>query len=419
MPKITNSMKKRLLHIRGVQRFSKALWLMFPMGFASGLPLALSGGTLQAWLTTEGIDIRAIGLFSLVAFPYTFKFIWSPLMDYIRPLPLGRRRGWIFLCQMAIVLACAFMAFLNPKSQLLAVAISALLLAFFSASQDIVIDAYRTDILKEKERGLGVAFTVTGYRIAMLVSGALALILSDFWGWEKTYLLMAAVMALSSIFTILADEPEIGTIRPRALEDAILKPLKDLLKRPFIWGILLFICLYKLGDAFAGTLTTAFLIRGAGFSPSVVGTVNKGFGLVATILGAIVGGGLMTRMGLFSSLFYFGILQAVSNLSFMALSMAGKSFPLMVFSVGLENICGGMGTAAFVAFLMAICNKRFSATQYAILSALSSVGRVFVGPPAGVLVADLGWTVFFFLTFLAALPGLFLLFGLRRPISAL
>ena len=400
-------------------KISRALAVMFPLGFASGLPLALSGGTLQAWLTTQGIDIRTIGLFSMVALPYTFKFMWSPLMDAISLPFLGRRRGWILLCQVALAVLCASMALLNPSEQTAMIGLAAFLLAFFSASQDIVIDAYRTDILEEKERGLGVGLTVTGYRLAMLVSGALALILADHIGWQKTYIVMALIMACVSVFTFLAPEPQVVLSAPRNFYQAVLEPLKDLFSRKSIGLMLLLIVLYKIGDAFAGTLTTAFLIRGAGFTPTDVGTINKGLGLVATILGAMTGGALMTRMGLFRSLMLFGVLQAVSNLGFMALAAVGKSYPLMILAVGLENICGGMGTAAFVSLLMALCNVRFSATQYALLSALASVGRVFIGPPAGYLVADLGWVRFFFVTFLAALPGLILLYFLRDRITAL
>ena len=403
----------------GNVKLNRRLAIMFPMGFASGLPLALSGGTLQAWLTTAGVDIKTIGLFSMVAIPYTFKFIWSPLMDSIYIPVLGRRRGWIFLCQTLLAILCASMALLNPSHHTALIAMAALLLAFFSASQDIVIDAYRTDILKERERGLGVGLTVTGYRMAMLVSGALALILADHIGWKHTYLTMALIMAITTCFTLIAPEPEKGQFRPPNLYEAVVAPLKDLFAREAMWLMLLLIVLYKLGDAFAGTLTTAFLIRGAGFTPTDVGTINKGLGLLATIAGAMTGGALMTRMGLFRSLMLFGVLQAISNLAFMALAMVGKNYLMMIFAVGLENICGGMGTAAFVSLLMALCNVQFSATQYALLSALASIGRVFVGPPSGFLVDALGWTTFFFVTFLTALPGLFLLFYLRKQIIEL
>ncbi len=406
------------MKIRGM-KISRALALMLPMGFASGLPLALSGGTLQAWLTVAGVDIRTIGLFSMVGIPYTLKFLWSPVMDRFNMPLLGRRRGWILLCQAMLVLFTGFMAVLDPSSQAAALGLAAILLAFFSASQDIVIDAYRTDSLRERERGLGVGLTVTGYRIGMLVSGALALILADHLGWRATYLIMAGIMAGSTFFTLAAPEPDISGSPPKDMKEAVILPLKDLFSRRAAISFLLLIILYKIGDAFAGTLTTAFLIRGAGFSPTDVGTINKGMGLAATIMGAMAGGALMTRMGLFGSLMIFGILQAVSNLAFMALAMTGRNYAMMIGAVGLENICGGMGTAAFVAFLMALCNHRFSATQYAILSALAAIGRVFVGPPSGVLVDLVGWVEFFFLTFLAAIPGLLMLRYLKEDIEKL
>jgi len=398
---------------------SRRLAVMLPMGLASGLPLALTGGTLQAWLTVDGIDIRTIGLFSLVGIPYTLKFLWSPIMDRF-PLPwLGRRRGWILLTQGILAVGITAMALTSPAGAPSVMACLALIVAFSSASQDIVIDAYRTDLLKEKERGLGVALSVTGYRTAMLISGALALILSDHIGWRNTYLLMAGIMASGMLGTLMGPRTESYSLVPKGMTEAIIGPLKEFFSRPAAISMLVLVILYKLGDAFAGTLTTAFLIRGVGFSPTDVGTINKGFGLIATLMGALVGGGLMTKMGLLGALMLFGALQAVSNLSFMVLAWIGKSYCAMIAAVGFENISGGMGTAAFVTFLMALCNHRFTATQYALLSALASLGRVFMGPPSGFLVKWLGWPEFFFITTLAALPGLVLLWWMRQQIYGL
>ena len=389
------------------------------LGFASGLPLALSSGTLQAWMTVAGVDIKTIGLFSLVGLPYTVKFLWAPLMDRYAPGFLGRRRGWIALSQLALIGLIACMGALDPTRSPLTLAALALVLAFTSASQDIVFDAYRTDVLKDKERGLGAAVSVLGYRLAMLTSGALALILSDHIGWRNTYWMMAGIMVIGLLAALLGPEPENHARPPRTLTEAVVGPLKEFFGRPEAWVMLLLIVLYKLGDAFAGSLTTAFLIRGVGFTPTDVGAINKGLGLVATIVGALFGGGLMVRLGLFRSLLLFGALQAVSNLAFMVLAWAGKSYALMVIAVAFENIAGGMGTAAFVALLMALCDHRFSATQYALLSALAAVGRVFVGPPSGFLVDAVGWVWFFFFTILVALPGLALLWRLRPRITAL
>ncbi len=393
--------------------------IMLPLGFASGLPLALSGGTLQAWLTVAGVDIRTIGLFSLVGLPYTLKFLWSPLMDRFVPIPLGRRRGWMLVTQMALVAGLLCLAMGDLISVPILAALFALFVAFSSASQDIVIDAYRTDVLEERERGLGAGLCVTGYRVGMLVSGALALILADRIGWGQTYLVMAFIMGMCILATLAGPEPETLRRGPSSLRDAVIEPLAEFLSRRGAVLFMLLVVLYKLGDAFAGTLTTAFLIRGVGFTPTDVGAINKGMGLLATIFGALFGGTLMARLGLFRSLLIFGILQAVSNLSFMVLSWMGKNYAMMVLAVLFENLSGGMGTAAFVAFLMALCDHRFSATQYALLSALASLGRVFVGPPSGFMVRWVGWTEFFFLTTLAALPGLFLLWCMRAKVEAL
>ena len=389
------------------------------LGFASGLPLALTGGTLQAWMTVEGVDLTTIGIFTLVGLPYTWKFLWAPFMDRFVPPWLGRRRGWILATQIALMLGIALMGSLSPAHAPWALAGLALMVAFSSASQDIVFDAYRADILRDKERGVGAAVSVLGYRLAMLVSGALALILSDQIGWQATYWLMAGLMLLCMTATLLGPEPEIKVIPPRSMDEAVWGPLQEFFSRPGAIALLLLIILYKLGDAFAGSLTTAFLIRGAGFSATEVGAINKGMGLFATIIGVLFGGALMVKLGLFRSLLVFGVLQAVSNLTFMWLAVAGKDYGIMVIAVAFENISGGMGTAAFVALLMTLCNARFTATQFALLSALAAVGRVYVGPASGYIVESAGWPVFFFFTFLAALPGLGLLWWMREKITAL
>lgn len=389
------------------------------LGFSSGLPLALTSGTLQAWMTTAGIDIRTIGIFALIGLPYTLKFLWSPVMDRFVPPFLGRRRGWILIMQLCLMLSISAMAFNPPQNAPLILAGIALLVAFSSASQDIVIDAYRTDVLREKERGFGAAVFVTGYRIAMLVSGALALILSDRIGWQNTYLLMAGIMSVGLLSALFGPEPEHEITPPKNLQEAVWGPLKDYFLRHSASAMLLLIIFYKLGDAYAGTLTTAFLIRGVGFSATDVGTINKGLGLVSLIVGAMFGGTLMVKLGLFKSLLIFGILQAVSNLSFMVLAWIGKSYGMLIFTVAFENLCGGMGTSAFIALLMAMCNQRFSATQYALLSSLAALGRIFVAPTSGFLVESTSWAVFFFITALAALPGLALLWKLRVEVTQL
>jgi PAT family beta-lactamase induction signal transducer AmpG len=389
------------------------------LGFSSGLPLALTGGTLQAWMAVSGVDLRTIGIFALVGLPYTLKFFWSPLMDRFVPPWLGRRRGWILITQICLVIGISAMAFSSPRQAPAALAFLALMVAFTSASQDIVIDAYRTDVLHEKERGAGAAVFVMGYRVAALVSGALALIFSDHIGWRSTYFLMAGVMGVGIITTLLGTEPPGNVIPPKSMKEAVWGPMKEYFSRNSALTLLLVIILYKLGDAYAGALTTAFLIKGVGFSASEVGAINKGLGFVSLIAGAMLGGALMVRLGLFVSLLIFGILQAVSNLSFMVLAWAGKSYEVLVFAVAFENMTGGMGTSAFVALLMAMCNRRYTATQYALLSSLAALGRIFISPTSGFLVESTGWAIFFFITFLTALPGLSLLWWQRNVILTL
>ena len=388
------------------------------LGFSSGLPLALSGGTLQAWLTVEGVDIKTIGLFSLVGLPYTLKFLWSPLMDrFVIPI-LGRRRGWILLCQLGLIGIILGMSVSSPQNALWLLAFLAFCLTFVSASQDVAIDAYRTEVLKGRERGFGAGVSVTGYRIAMLVSGALALILSEYLGWRATYMLMALLMSVGVMAVWLGPEPDDSRMPPASIQEAVSGPFTEFFSRSGAWALLALIVLYKLGDAFAGSLTTTFLIRGVHFSVGEVGAINKGMGLASTIIGALFGGILMARLRLYNSLLIFGILQAVSNLSFMVLALVGKNYPLMIFTIAFENLSGGMGTAAFVAFLMALCNHRFTATQFALLSAFASLGRVLVGPLSGILVDGMGWTAFFFSTFIFALPGLILLRVMKLVVKA-
>ncbi len=399
------------------------------LAFASGLPLALTSGTLQAWMTVEGVDLSTIGIFTLVGLPYTWKFLWAPAMDRFVPPFLGRRRGWLLITQLALIAGICAMAVLTPREDLALLACVAVFVAFASASQDIAFDAFRTDGTTREQRGLAGAFTVVGYRIAMLVSGALALVLVagsalvPGIGWRNTYLVMAGLMSIGLVATLLAREPIVAARAPSTLRQAFVDPLREFFSREGALGILALLVLYKLGDAFAGSLTTAFLLRGMGFSLEDVGYVNKAMGLAATIVGALFGGALMIRLGLYRSLMAFGILQAVSNLTFMWLALVGKSYPVMVVAVGFENLAGGMGTAAFVALLMALCDHRFTATLYALLSALAAFGRVYVGPAAGFATdpkyLGLGWPTFFFLTFVVALPGLLVLAWKRPTIEAL
>ncbi len=381
---------------------------LFGLGFSSGLPLALTSSTLQAWLMTEKVDLTTIGIFSLVGLPYALKVFWAPLMDRFSPPWLGRRRGWIISIQLMLVISILAMGYTSPAAMPALVAFAALVLAFLSASQDVVIDAYRADVLREQELGPGAATGVVGYRLAMLVSGALALIASDHIPWRSVYLLIAGIMFLCVIFTLLAPEPEVEVVPPRSLKEAVFGPLSDYFKRTGAVEMLIFIMVYKLGDSLAGAMTTPFLLA-IDFSRSDVGTVNKAFGLISTILGTLVGGGIIARIGINRSLWVFGILQALSNLSFTALAVIGKSYPAMVTAIGIENISGGMGNAAYIAFMMSLCDKRFTATQYALLTSFMAASRIIAGGPTGAMANYFGWPVFFAVSTLGALPGLFLL----------
>lgn len=456
---------------------------MLVLGFASGLPLALSTGTLQAWLTVAGVDIKTIGFFALAGLPYTFKFVWAPLLDRFEPRWAGasRRKAWLFVTQVLLAGACFVMAGIDPNTSIMALGACAVVIAFLSASQDIVFDAYRNDLLQAPERGAGAAVSVLGYRLAMLVSGGLALILADQWlGWPGAYRAMGVLFGLLALATLWAPGVD-SEFRPTSSARAELRgfvamlvagavvylvlsrlpwsllggwaeqrfgrlaidtvvmlsafvaamltarkvgfpsfvePWDAFFSRRHASALLALIVLYKLGDAFAGALSTTFLIRGVGFTATEVGAVNKVLGLIATIVGALLGGLWLVKKPLWSSLLAFGVLQAVSNFGYWLLAVLPKDYTLMAAAIGLENLCGGLGTAAFVAFLMALTDKRFSAAQFALLSALAAVGRVYVGPAAGVLVEAYGWPNFFVMTVIAALPGLLLLALLRRTIEA-
>lgn len=381
------------------------------LGFSSGLPLFLTSKTLQAWMTVEGVNLRSIGLFSLVGLPYSLKFIWSPLLDRFVPPFLGRRRGWLALTQGALLFAIAAMALQQPRQALQLLAINALLIAFFSATQDIAADAYRTDVLEEREMGAGAAVFVLGYRIALLITGSLALILADRIPWSTVYLLMALLMAVGLVSSFWAPEPRQQERPPESLSEAVILPFGEFFQRSgFTRGalILVFIVLYKLGDALVNNMSTPFLLK-TGFTQTDIGAIQGGMGLLATIVGTLVGGGILSKLGINRSLWVFGALQAVSNLAYYVLAVLGKNYPFLVLTINIENFCAGLGTAAFVAFLMSLCNQRFSATQYALLSSLMAVSRDILVAPAGGLAEATGWPLFFLLSIVIAIPGLLLL----------
>lgn len=509
-------------------RFSAAalyrLVVVTVLGFASGLPLALTGQAMQAWLSVSGVDIATIGFLSLVGLPYTFKFLWAPLMDRFELPWLGRRRGWLVLTQLLLAGALWWMAATSPTGATRAFALIAVLVAFISASQDIVIDAYRTNLLPASERGLGSSSLVLGYRLAMILSGGVAFIWVDpaqgggAWTWPEVYRFMAGLMvgaALLSAFALpklkvvelpasVARRDLIGFVAVlaavalgvvasnhfgRPIAQALLGPLLaggslppalqgkwvDLLAlllgialtlplaawaaraarfetllgglssyfaQPGAAAFLAFVVLYKLGDAFSLSLVTPFLLQAMHFSIAEVGVVNKVIGLWLTIGGALLGGALMLRIGLWRALMYFGIFQMLGILCFWWLAVNGRgalpglTIPAfdwgfvklanatevdggLLFAVAGENLSGGMGTAAFLAFLMSLCNQRFTATQFALLSAFASVGRVWVGPLAGVLAESIGWPAFFIVSTFMAVPALVMLWWMRATVRAL
>ncbi|MDX2164219.1 MAG: MFS transporter [Gammaproteobacteria bacterium] len=399
---------KRLIRLFNLRTFSILL-----LGFSSGLPLALSGSTLQAWFAQQNISLVEIGFLSLVGQPYVYKFLWAPFLDRFVPAFLGRRRGWILLMQLSVAAVLIFMAFGHPRSHGFELACLAFALAFFSATQDTSIDAYRTDLLPPDERGLGAAFTITGYRLAMLVSGGLALILAGSYGFRITYLIMAILMVLLTLTTFFSPEPK-HISPPKSLKNAVIDPFKEFLSRPGAILVLVFLLLYRFGDAFTVSLTTAFLIKSLHFSLATIGMLNKMLGIAASIIGGIIGGILLARLSLFRALLYFGLLQAFCSFLFMALAIVGKNVPLLATTIFMDNFSSGMVSAAAVVFITILCDKKFSATQFALFSALSAFARVFIGPLSGICAQIMGWPHYFLLSFFLSIPGLLLLWPLRN-----
>lgn len=410
-----------LLRIFGQPKMAALLML----GFASGLPAYLTSRTLQAWMTVEQVDLSTIGAFSLVALPYSLKVLWTPLLDRYVPPFLGRRRGWMLMTQVALMLAIAWMAFRDPARAVQMLAFNAILIAFFSATYDAVFDAYKIDVLETRELGAGAAVSVLGYRIALLVTGSLALILADHVSWQVVYVIMAALMLLGIMATLRAPEPKLREAPPTTLVEAVKLPLIEFFTRAGMMrglAILLFIVLYKLSDYLAQNMAIPFLLQ-TGFSQSQIGAINGGIGLVATIVGVMAGGGLVTKLGINRSLWIFGALQAISNLMYYLLATMPQSTTMLVIAMVTENFCTGLVTAGFVAFLMSLCNVRFSATQYALLTSLMAISRDVLVAPAGVIAQATGWPAFFLLTLAAGIPGLLLLpvfapWNADRPVVA-
>jgi PAT family beta-lactamase induction signal transducer AmpG len=390
---------------------SRKMSAVFLLGFSSGLPFYLTSRTLQAWMTMAGVNLTAIGLFSLASLPYSLKFLWSPLIDRFSVPFLGRRKGWLMVSQVALSAAIAAMALQQPAQALRLVALNALLIALLSATQDLTVDAYTTDVLKPNELGPGAGVKVVGYRAAMILTGAGALIAADHMPWPMVYLLLAALMLAVTILSLRVPEPQLIEKPPASMGEAVRMPFVDFFGRignaRGTW-ILAFLVLYRLGDAMISNMTTSFLLQ-IGFSQTDVGLVQGAMGLTATLAGVVAGAAIMGRIGLNRSLWVFGVLQAASNLAYLALSLAGRSYPLLVATIIVENFCYGMVTAAVVGFLMSLCNPRFSAAQYALLSSVTAIGRDVLAAPSGSMAETAGWPVFFVISLIAGLPGILML----------
>jgi MFS transporter, PAT family, beta-lactamase induction signal transducer AmpG len=412
---LTNTAKPTLLEALGDKRMVAVLFL----SFASGLPFNLTNFSLQAWLASSGLAIKTIGFLSLVALPYNFKFLWAPFLDRYLPPILGRRRGWIVIFQACLAICIAAMGFCSPTRDLFVLAAVALLLASLSASQDIVIDAYRVDTIPASERALAAAASAFGYRTAAMLAGAVLVIIAGHLGWHLAFQFVACLMAATMFATFWAPEPQTPGRPPRTLVDAVWHPLRELFSQKGMWGFLLLVLLYKVGDALALSLYSTFMLQGVGFSLDELGIAGKLNMTVSTMIGVSFGGWMYMRWGTFRSLLIFGIGQALTNLLYMWLALVGKKVWLLVLATSLDTMIGGMGQAAFVAFLMSLCSPDFSATQYALLTALATLPRNLTGAIAGAIVPVIGWANFFMVTCLAAVPGLLLLLILRVPLNEL
>jgi MFS transporter, PAT family, beta-lactamase induction signal transducer AmpG len=414
---LTESPKPTLWQALGDRRILAVLL----MSFASGLPfnLSASGFAFQAWLASENVNLKSIGFYSLVGLPYIFKFLWAPLLDRYLPPLLGRRRGWIVLFQACLAIAIGVMGFSSPTEAPYFLAAIALLVVFLSASQDIVIDAYRVDTIRPSERGVAAAATAFGYRTASVLASTVLVLIASHTSWHLAFLVVAVIMAATMLTTFWAPEPPTSGQPPKTLADSFWHPLRDLVSQKGAWGFLLLVLLYKAGDAFALSLYSAFMIKGVGFSLDELSIAGKANMTVSTIIGVTVGGLIYMRWGMFRSLLVFGIGQSVTNLLYTVLALSGRKVWLLALATTLDTGVGGMGSAAFTGFIMSLCSSNFSATQYALLSAMSSIPRVTTGAIAGTLVGHIGWPKFFVVTCLTAVPGLILLLILRRPLNEL
>ncbi len=395
--------------------------MVLALGFASGLPFLLTYSTLSAWLATAGVRRAAIGTFALVGIPYSFKFLWAPLMDRVPPpIRLGRRRGWGITIQILLIGAVLGMGLSDPKHNLPRMAMLAVLVAFLSASQDIVIDAWRVESLNMDEQAPGAAMIQSGYRIAMLVSGAGSLFIAAYAGWFAAYATMAALLGVGALVFLLGPEPKVLPQTSRAAESgwqairrgfstAVIGPFRDFMQRPLWPVILIAIFGYKLGEAMAGVMSTPLYIS-LGFSLPEIATASKIFGFFSIVAGALIGGVVTTRFGIRRSLILCGILQSVGNLFFVLQAVGGHKIGYLALCVTAENITGAMAGTALVTYLSSLCSPAFTATQYALLAALASLGRTVVASSGGILSEKIGWVWFFVITSVVALPAILLIF---------
>jgi PAT family beta-lactamase induction signal transducer AmpG len=381
-------------------------------GFTSGLPLYVLIQLVPAWLRVEGVGLAEIGFFALVGFPYTWKFIWSPVMDrYTLPF-LGRRRGWMLVTQLALLASIASMGFIKPELSIWVVAYLAAAVAFFSASQDIVLDAYRRELLPDAELGIGNAIHVQAYRLAGLVPGSLALILADHLPWHTVFVIVALFMGVGLILTLAIQEAISDPTPPRTLREAVVEPFREFVQRRGFKDaalILAFMFLYKLGDNMATALQTPFFVD-VGFTLTEIGSVAKLAALIAATVGGLFGGVIMIKLGINRALWIFGVVQVVSILGFALLSVVGNNLWMLGAANGFEYLGVGLGTAAFTAFIARTTNPVFAATQFALFTALTAVPRTLASAVTGIIVEHIGWTSFFLFCTALAIPGMLLLF---------
>lgn len=391
--------------------FSRQMLICVFTGFASGLPLYLLINLLPAWLRSEGVDLKAIGLFALIQLPYTWKFIWSPLMDRFTPPFLGRRRGWMLITQVALIASMAGFGVFLPQQDIWSIAALAVGVAFFSASQDIVLDAYRRELLRDAELGLGNTVHINAYRLASLVPGSLSLILADRLPWPWVFAITALFMLPGLLLTLSVSEPALRAAAPKTLRDAVVMPFKEFISRQGWQGaawVLGFIFLYKLGDSMATALATPFYLD-TGFSKSDIGLIAKHAGLWPAVAGGLLGGIWMLKLGINRALWVFGVVQLVTILGFVWLDQTGPDKLVLAAVIGAEALGVGLGSAAFIAFIARSTDPRYTATQFALFTSLAAVPRTVINAGTGYLVEALGWTPFFLLCTLLAIPGMLLL----------